>query len=477
MSETDKIPPRDLASEINLLGAIIIDPEIIDNVFVGMRAEYFYKESHQLIFYGMKKIYNAGDAIDYITLSNELSSRKKLETAGGLTYLTSLTKNIAGGYNYGYYMASIIDKYVRREYIKACNESIKRNFDESTDIADNISNLNTTLTKIQETFSGIQRGRNIKELANNSIDKYFERKQLNSTGGVIGVNTGLSKLNEVTGGWQKGDSILLAGRTSMGKTAMALHFAQSAFFNGKKVQFFSYEMTAEKLADRIMISLSKVSPDGFKYGNLLSEDEQQLEDAIDLLKDAGCYIDDNSSQNIDQVFSKCRIAQKHGECDLVIIDYISLIPPLEKRQVREQEVSDISKRIKKYAKELNIPVITLVQVNRASETSSTKRPKLSELRESGALEQDADVVIFVYRPEYYSIKEFKYRKYKSSINDYSEETISSKDMGLLIVAKQRNGKTGDIYFSHSHGMNVISEFKEQEPEYIPQSRYEADKPF
>jgi len=453
--EFTKIPPQDLESESALLGSMLVDPEVIDNILAGIKPEYFYKESHKIVFAAMQSVHESGATIDYISVSNGLRSLEKLETIGGVVYLTELTKGVSTGYNHGYFMMSIIDKFVRREYIRACNESINLNYSELTDISDNISLLSSDLMRVQEVFSGVQRAKKLKDLAQNSINEYYERKKLYQEGKITGVSTGLKKLNKFTGGWQNGDSILVAGRTSMGKTAMALSFSMAAYSEQKKVQFFSYEMTAERLADRIVISQSLISPDAFKYGNLLHEDENNMEASIDYLSRSGFFIDDNSNMNIDQLFAKCRIAQKRGECDMVVIDYIGLIPSAEKKQVREQEVSEISKKIKKYAKELQVPVITLVQINRGADASSTKRPKLSELRESGSLEQDADVVVMVYRPEYYMIPTIQVPDADGVKN------IPSENMGIAIIAKQRNGRTGDILFQHSHGLNVIKDYTEE----------------
>jgi len=453
-TDTDysRVPPQDTESEVALLGAMLIDNSIVDPVMTSIRSEYFYKDAHRIIFEAMQEVYNSGNEIDHLTISHHLRKQDKIEQIGGIVYLANLSKDVSSGYNYGYYTLSIIDKFVRREHIRIFSEGTNNCYDESTDVADIMSYLGGELIKVQEVFAGIKKARELKELANISLDNYFERKRLHLEGEIIGITSGLKKMDKMTGGWQRGDSILLAGRTSMGKTATSLHFALSAARDEKKVQFFSFEMNAERLADRIIIADSQVSADGFKYGTLLESDEKELDYALDRLSKIGIFIDDNSSQNIDQVFAKCRVAKKREQCDLVIIDYIGLIPSSEKRNVREQEVSEISKRIKKYAKELNVPVITLVQVNRALESTANNRPKLSHLRESGALEQDADIVMFVYRPEYYGTKTITIQK------EHGAEDIDSEGKGILIVAKQRNGQIGDVLFEHSHGLNVIKDY-------------------
>ena len=450
MSEIGKIPPQHIDSEEGLLGSVIIDPSIVDVVMGTLQPEFFYKEQHQRIFQAMQELYNKHLIIEMISLGDQLRKIDHLESIGGAVYIASLTSKIGTGFNYGYYTLSIIDSYVRRSYIELSGKISDASYDESIDVADIITATNNRLTEIQKIFSGIQKARQVGELANDALLDYFERKRLRSEGLPIGLPTGLTDLTKITGGWQNGDSIILAGRTSMGKTALALHSAAASFNAGKKVQFFSYEMTAVKLADRILIGQSKVPSDPYRYGSLTTEEEQTLEDAIDALKKVGCYIDDNSSQNIDQVIAKMRVAKSKGLCDIGIIDYLGLVPSHERRGTRELEVAAISAKIKQAAKELDIPIIAIVQVSRAAEQSSDKRPKLSDLRESGAIEQDADVVIFVYRPEYYGI---------GQIDVTFNETIDSEGMGIVIVAKQRNGPIGDILFKHSHGMNVIEDFK------------------
>jgi replicative DNA helicase len=450
MTDLGKIPPQHIDSEEGLLGSLIIDPSIVDVVMGTLQPEFFYKAAHEWIFRAMQELYNKHLLLDMIAINDQLRKTDQLEGVGGAVYIASLTKQVGTGFNYGYYTLSIIDSYVRRSYIELAGKIETASFDESIDIADIITATNNRLTEIQKIFSGIQKAKQVGELANDALQNYFERKKLRSEGLPIGLPTGLNDLTKITGGWQNGDSIILAGRPSMGKTALALHFAAATFNAGKKVQFFSYEMTAVKLADRILVGQSKVPSDAYRYGNLTTEEEQTLEDTIDELQKVGCFIDDNSSQNIDQVIAKMRVAKSKGLCDLGIIDYLGLIPSHEKKGTRELEVAAMSAKVKQAAKELDIPIILVVQVSRAAEQSSDKRPRLSDLRESGAIEQDADVVIFVYRPEVYGI---------GQIDVTFNETIDSEGMGIAIVAKQRNGPIGDILFQHSHGMNVIKDFK------------------
>lgn len=445
----ERIPPKDNESEMALLGALMVDQSIADNVMVGMKPEYFYQETHQTIFNAMVQLYKKNVGIDMGTVVNSLTNAGSLDVVGGSVYIMDLTMKISSGYNHGFHMASIIDKYVRREQIRIFNTGMEKSFDLSKDIADTMSEINTELMNVQSIFSGVERAKKLDELAEQSVENYFERKKIRLQGKTIGITTGLRKLDSFTGGWQNGDSIILAGRTSMGKTALAMHFATAAFKSDKKVQIFSFEMTADKLADRIMVGVSRVPADLFKNGNLDNKEEQQLEYGVDYLKDSGVYIDDNTNLNIDQVFAKCRIAKKKGQCDLIIIDYIGLVQPENKNDIREQQVAQMSRKIKKYAKELNVPVITLAQLNRGGESTATKRPKLSDLRESGALEQDADIVIFGYRPEYYGI---------TSI-DVGNDVIETSDMGFAIVAKHRNGPIGDVLFKHSFGMNLIEDYE------------------
>ena len=450
MSEHSKIPPQHIDSEVALLGSVLLDPSIVDVVMGTLQPEFFYQETHQRIFQAMQELYNKHLILDMIALNDQLRKTKQLKAVGGAVYIASLTSKVGTGFNYGYYTLSIIDSYVRRSYIELSGKISIASFDESIDIADIITATNNRLIEIQKIFSGIQKARQIGELANDALLDYFERKRLKAEGLPIGIDTGLKDLTKITGGWQNGDSIILAGRTSMGKTALALHFAAACFNAGGNVQFFSYEMTAVKLADRILVGQSKVPSDAYRYGNLNTEEEQTLEDTIDELRKVGCFIDDNGSQNIDQVIAKMRIAKSKGLCDMGVIDYLGLIPTHEKKGTRELEVAGISAKVKQAAKELDIPIILVVQVSRAAEQSADKRPRLSDLRESGAIEQDADLVIFAYRPEYYGINQ---------IDVSISETIDSEGMGIAIVAKQRNGPIGDIFFKHSHGMNVIKDFK------------------
>lgn len=453
MTEHGKIPPQHIDSEVALLGSLLLDPSIVDVVMGTLEPDFFYKEAHSRIFQAMQVLYNKGQILDYIAIIDQLRKASQLEAVGGAVYVTSLTSKVGTGFNYGYYTLSIIDSFVRRSYIELAGKIETASYDESIDVADIITATNNKLTEIQKIFSGIQKAKQVGDLSDEALQDYFERKKLRDQGLPIGIPTGISDLTKITGGWQNGDSIILAGRTSMGKTALALHAAAAAFNAGIPVQFFSFEMTAVKLADRILIGQSKVNSDAYRYGNLTGKEEQTLESTVNQLRKVGCYIDDNSSQNIDQVIAKMRVAKSKGLCGLGIIDYLGLIPTHERKGTRELEVAAISAKVKQAAKELDIPIILVVQVGRSAEQSTNKRPRLSDLRESGSIEQDADLVIFAYRPEYYDI---------AQIDVTFNETIDSEGMGIAIVAKQRNGPVGDILFKHSHGMNVIEDFKNQE---------------
>jgi len=451
----DKVPPQDTKAEQLLLGSMLIDPSIHDNVMLIMTPECFYNQRHASIYDAMRSVYQKRETIDILTTVNALKASNNLERVGGASFVSSLTAGLSSGMNYGSYLGSVYENYARRKLIAYSMQIEGKSYSYADDVDDIMSEANAGLMDVMDLFAGAKKARTIYELADESVTQYFERKKRRESGDTTGIETPLNRLTQITGGWQDGEVIVIAGRTAMGKTAFALHCALTCAMKSKSIQFFSFEMSEVRLADRIVVMNSGVSPDGFKYGNLLDAGESTLEKSLDSLRGMGIYIDDDSNQTIEQVFSKARIAKKNGRCDLVIVDYLQLVKPGKRKEIREQEVADMSRKCKLYAKELNVPVIILAQVGRGAETTADKRPQLKDLRESGAIEQDADMVLFTYRPEYYGIAEI----------DHRGETVSTEGLGVIIISKHRNGEVGDVLFRYEKGLTKISDMKRNIPDY------------
>ena len=428
-----KIPPQAIDLEEAVLGAMLIDEKGVNEIIELLSPEVFYKRSHQLIYESIERLFRESEPIDLLTVSADLKKNKNFEPAGGDFYLISLSQKVSSSPHIEFHSRIILQKYIQRKLITISNEIIQKSYNESTDVMDL---LDEAESKLYDVAQG-----NIKtstESAQNLVIRAKARiEEIAKQEGLSGVSTGFEKLDKLTSGWQPSDLIIIAARPGMGKTALALSMARNISVQQQiPVAFFSLEMSSVQLITRLISSETGLSSDKLRTGKLADHEWQQLNIKVSDLESSPLFIDDSPSLTIFELRAKARrLASSHG-IKLIIIDYLQLmnIGSSNKAGNREQEISTISRNLKALAKELDIPVIALSQLSRAVETrGGTKRPILSDLRESGAIEQDADIVSFLYRPEYYGITEWD-----------DDMKTPSEGRGEFIVAKHRNGALDSI---------------------------------
>ena len=428
-----RIPPQAIDLEEAVLGAMLIDEKGVNEIIELLSPEVFYKRSHQLIYESIERLFRESEPIDLLTVSADLKKNKNFEPAGGDFYLISLSQKVSSSAHIEFHSRIIIQKYIQRKLITISNEIIQKSYNESTDVMDL---LDEAESKLYDVAQG-----NIKtstESAQNLVIRAKARiEEIAKQEGLSGVSTGFEKLDKLTSGWQPSDLVIIAARPGMGKTALALSMARNISVQQKiPVAFFSLEMSSVQLITRLISSETGLSSDKLRTGKLADHEWQQLNIKVSDLESSPLFIDDSPSLTIFELRAKARrLSSSHG-IKLIIIDYLQLmnIGSSNKAGNREQEISTISRNLKALAKELDIPVIALSQLSRAVETrGGTKRPILSDLRESGAIEQDADIVSFLYRPEYYGISEWD-----------DDMKTPSDGQGEFIVAKHRNGALDSI---------------------------------
>lgn len=422
--DTLKIPPNNMEAEQSVLGAMLLDKNAISQASETLRGEDFYKAAHQQIYEAILELYDRDEPVDLITLVDYLRKKGILDVVGGITYLTSLSSSVPTTANVKYYIKIVEDKSTLRRLIKSSSETMDKCYAESEEVPDILDKAEKDIFDISQKamthdFEPMSR---ILERGFNEIERLYNNK-----GALTGVPSGFPELDAKTSGFQKGDMILIAARPSMGKTAFMLNIAQyAAIKNNSSVAIFSLEMSKEQLAYRMMCSEANIDMLKLRTGNLDDDDWVRLAKCAGPLASAKIFIDDTPGISITEVRSKCRRLKIEYGLDLVIIDYLQLMQGRGKTENRQQEVSEISRSIKALAKEMDTPVIAAAQLSRAPEARTDHRPMLSDLRESGSIEQDADVVGFLYRDEYY--------------NRESEK----KNIAEVIIAKQRNGPTGTV---------------------------------
>ena len=414
--------PQNIEAEQSVLGSMIIDRAAIATAAEALSVEDFYRDSHKVIFSTIVEMTQRDIPVDMITLIEHLRSISKLEAAGGITYITEISTSVPSTANLRSYINIVSQKSTLRKLIKASNEIIEESYGNQDDVEKVVDNAEKRVFEIAE-----KRNTNDFEPLSAVLERGFlEIERLfNNKGEITGVGSGFKDLDAKTSGFQKGDMVLIAARPSMGKTTFALNIAEhAALREGKKVVIFSLEMSKEQQAYKLLCSQANVDMLSLRTGNLEDKDWENIARASGPLAAAKIFIDDTAGVSVREMRSKCRrIKMEHG-IDLILIDYLQLMSG--SGESRQQEVSEISRSIKAIAKEMQCPVIALSQLSRAPEQRADHRPMLSDLRESGSIEQDADLVMFLYRDEYY--------------NKETEE----KNIGECIVAKQRNGPVGTV---------------------------------
>lgn len=431
--ERGKIPPQAIDLEEVVLGAMMIDKKGVDEVIDILSPDAFYKESHQYIFEAIDHLFKSGDPIDLLTVSTQLKKSEKLDLVGGDFYLISLTQKVSSSAHIEFHARIILQKFIQRSLIKISSEIIENAYDETQDVFDL---LDEAESKLYEVTQG-----NIKSSSETAQNLVIQAKkkieEISNKEGLSGIPSGFSKLDKLTSGWQSSDLVIIAARPGMGKTALTLSMARNIAVNQNiPVAFFSLEMSSVQLITRLISSETGLSSEKLRTGKLEKHEWEQLNVKVKGLEKAPLYIDDTPSLSIFDLRAKARRLASQNGIKLIVIDYLQLMTAGSsmKGGNREQEISTISRNLKALAKELDVPVIALSQLSRAVETrGGSKRPLLSDLRESGAIEQDADIVSFIYRPEYYKIEEWD-----------DEERTPTEGQAEFIVAKHRNGGLDNI---------------------------------
>ncbi len=431
LMDIGKMPPQAVELEEAVLGALMLEKDALTNVIDILKAESFYKDANSRIFGAIERLFTRSEPVDILTVTQELKKTGELEMVGGAYYITQLTNRVASAANAEFHARIVAQKYIQRELIRTSTETIKDAYEESSDVFD-------LLDKAEKSLFSIVEG-NIKknyDKMSTLIRKAIEQIEVakNKKDGLSGIPSGLTALDRLTSGWQKSDLVILAARPAMGKTALVLSVARNAAVDfNKPVAVFSLEMSSLQLVTRLISSESELSGEKLKKGSLADHEFEQLNAKIQKLAEAPLFIDDTPGLSVFELRAKARRLKEQHNIELIIIDYLQLMTAGgEGRGNREQEISTISRSLKGLAKELNVPVIALSQLSRAVETrGGDKKPQLSDLRESGAIEQDADMVMFIHRPEYYGITE-------------DENGAPTVGVGELIVAKHRNGPVDSV---------------------------------
>lgn len=413
-----KLPPHDLDAERSVLAAILIDAEAIIKATELLTPESFYTKSHQMIFEAMSELFEARQPIDAVTLSNQLKKKKHLSTVGGASAIAELSNIVSTAANVGHYAGLVREYYVKRQLITLSGEMSDMAFDESKKIADVLDLAEQKVLAVSQ----IHNTRSFVHIKNTLVESFDRLDELQRNGGEFrGVATGFRDLDNLTAGLQKSNLIILAARPGMGKTAFAINIAQNvAVLGKKKVGVFSLEMSREELVDRLLVAQADLDAWKLKTGKLDQQDFLKLSDAMGVLAEAQVFIDDTPGMSIYDMRTKARRLMAEQQIDMLVVDYLQLAQGRTKDN-RVQEVAEISQGLKNIARELKIPVIGLSQLSRAIEQRGEKSPQLSDLRESGSIEQDADIVMFLYRKD-----------------DDIREAVSLK------IAKHRNGALGEI---------------------------------
>lgn len=424
-SLTDRTPPHNIEAEQSVIGAIFLEPEAFSTASEILLPEDFYRAGHQRIFAAMMTLADRGEPIDVVTVTSYLNDMKQLEEAGGVTYLTQIAESVPTAANIEYYSRIVEEKALLRRLIRSATDIVTNSYEKEDSVEDVINEAEKSILEV----AGKKNSGAFKNIKDVLIDVYDNIEQLhNQTGDVTGVPTGFRDLDRITSGFQRNDLIIIAARPSVGKTAFALNVAQNvAVHTDETVAIFSLEMGAEQLVQRMLCAEGNIDSQRLRNGKLEPEDWGKLTMAMGSLSNAKIFIDDSPGIRVSEIRSKCRrLKQEHG-LGMIMIDYLQLIQGSpSSRESRQQEVSEISRSLKGLARELNVPLIALSQLSRGVEARQDKRPMMSDLRESGSIEQDADIVGFLYRDDYY------------------DKETDKQNIIEIIISKQRNGPTGTV---------------------------------
>ncbi|MBW2583365.1 MAG: replicative DNA helicase [Deltaproteobacteria bacterium] len=438
------LPPQNIEAEESLISAILVDNNTLLDVIEILAPEDFYRTAHQKIYAAITDLFNKAEPIDLVTLANKLKEKGHLEEIGSASYLARLVDTVPLAVNAQHYAKIVHDKAALRRLIEKANAIVKRCFEERGNADDVIDFAESAIFEISEKKSQ-QAFYPLSKIILGNIETLEENQGNRSL--VTGVPTGFSRLDNLTSGFQNSDLIILAARPSMGKTALALNIARNAAVDANiPVAVFSLEMSKEQLSLRMLCSEARIDSSRLRGGFFSMEDWHRLTDAAGILSESPIYIDDSASLSAMDIRAKARRLKMEKNIGLVVIDYLQLMQGRAGAERRDIEISEISRSLKALAKELDLPVLALSQLNRMLEQRNDKRPRLSDLRESGALEQDADVVAFIYRDEVYN----------------KEEDNPNKGVAEILLSKQRNGPTGDIYLTFLNSYTRFEDLASEE---------------
>ena len=456
-TEGIRVPPQAIDVEQAVLAAMMLDKEAISSAIEAIDETYFYKDSHRKIYMAIVDLYDKHEAVDMLTITEHLKKKGNLDDVGGPYYISEIVNSVPSSANIEFHLNIVRQKSLSRKLITACNEIVSSAYEQEKEVDVLLDRAEQSIFQISE--ARIKKGF---ESVNPILHSTFERidELYHSSGtGITGIGSGFKKLDEMTAGFQRADFIVLAGRPSMGKTAFALNLMRNAAIDHNiPVGFFSLEMSAEALVLRLLCTESRVNQMSVRTGKLSAEDMKRLSKYVGVLDQAPIYIDDSPGLNVLQLRSKARRLVADKDVKMFIVDYMQLMEGTSEES-RQQEITKISRALKGLAKELDVPVVALSQLSRAVETrDKSRKPQLSDLRESGAIEQDADVVFFVYRPEYYEIQTFE---------DTGESTHNKSE---IIIGKQRNGPVGTVRLTF---LKEYGKFAEPAP-FVEESAFPTD---
>ncbi|MCI0131315.1 MULTISPECIES: replicative DNA helicase [Enterococcaceae] len=431
--QQDRVPPQSIEAEQAVLGSVFLNADALIEAMEYIDSADFYRRSHQLLFQTMLDLNNRNEAIDVITMKTELEQKQLLEDVGGISYLSELTTNVPTAANVGHYAKIVEQKSLLRRLIQTATDIVTKGFEQDEDVEFILDEAERQILEVSE-----KRNRSgflaISDVLSDSIAQIEQLSQQGDD--ITGLPTGYHALDKMTAGLQSEELIILAARPAVGKTAFALNIAQNVGTKtDESVAIFSLEMSAESLVNRMLCSEGSIEASHLKTGQLTDEEWNSLIVAMGSLSRANIFIDDTPGIKISEIRAKCRkLAQEQGDLGLILIDYLQLIEGTG-RENRQQEVSEISRQLKKLAKELKVPVIALSQLSRGVEQRQDKRPVLSDIRESGSIEQDADIVAFLYRDDYYQ---------RDSEEDDDEPVQESNNIIEVIIEKNRSGARGTV---------------------------------
>ncbi|MCB0521225.1 MAG: replicative DNA helicase [Lewinellaceae bacterium] len=454
-----KVQPQAVPLEEAVLGALMLDKDALPIVLDILRPESFYTEAHQLIYRAILKLFEKSHPVDLLTVTEELKKSGDLESIGNGYYLVELTSRVASSANIEFHARIVAQKHIQRELIKVSTQIIRDAYEDTTDVFTLLDDAEKGLFNVTQNNLSRQY-ESMGELASKTLKILEELK--NKKDGLTGVPTGFTNLDRLTSGWQPSDLIIVAARPGMGKTSFTLSLARNAAIDFQKpVALFSLEMASTQLVQRLISMESEISATKLRSGKLEEYEWQQLHTTIERMSEVPIFIDDTPGINIFELRAKCRRLKMQHDIQMIIIDYLQLMSGgMEGNRNggnREQEISSISRALKGLAKELNVPIIALSQLSRAVEVrGGSKRPQLSDLRESGAIEQDADIVTFIYRPEYYQILE-------------DETGQSLKGIAEIIIAKHRNGALDTVKLRFTDQFAKFSDLEDVNFDGFPSS--------